>query len=178
MAEWDRVETLLSEWIELAGQREEAHSLASNHYAKWNYGLGLPVVVLSTVVGTTVFASLQSQSESGTMFKVIVGAVSVLAAVLAGVQTFLDFGKRAEKHHIVSVGYGDVRLDMQQIVALPVEDRGKIKECLESMSNRMDALAKESPDVPNRVWKRMLSNRARPEKTYLPAHELSKGTAA
>jgi hypothetical protein len=66
--------------------------------SRLNYLLGVPVVVLTTFVGTSVFATLQE--DVNTSLRILVGAVSVFAAVLASLQTFLRYPERAEKHRI------------------------------------------------------------------------------
>ena len=51
--------------------------------------IGLPAVVLSAIVGTTVFASLGKVPQNWAT--VLVGSVSLLVSVLAGLQAYLKF---------------------------------------------------------------------------------------
>ena len=97
---WTSVQPLLEQWLRRARENQLQHWESARHYENLNYSLGIPVVVLSTTVGTTVFATLQKQVRLSV--QVTVGAVSVLAAVLAGLQTFLRFSERAERHRSVA----------------------------------------------------------------------------
>ena len=89
--------------------------------------LGIPVVVLTTLVGTSAFASLsKAHGDSITFLGVdpdvvllVVGTISVLAAVLSSLQTFLRYATRAEGHRIAALRYETLRRDMATTLALP-----------------------------------------------------------
>ena len=85
---------LLRDWQGRATASSEAHYDLSTRLSKSNIRFGVPVVALTTVVGTSVFATL-SRNHVNTGLQVAVGMLSVLAAVLASLQTFLRFGERA-----------------------------------------------------------------------------------
>ncbi|MFN2517260.1 MAG: hypothetical protein ABR556_13715, partial [Pyrinomonadaceae bacterium] len=59
-----------------------------------NYIVGVPAVIFSSVVGTTIFAGLEKNSPKAPL----VALASILAAVLAGLQTFLRLSERAAQH--------------------------------------------------------------------------------
>jgi hypothetical protein len=69
---------------------------------------GIPAVVLSTVVSTSVFASLLKQPDP--WLQITLGFASVAAALLASLQTFLSYSERAEKHRIAGAKYGALAL--------------------------------------------------------------------
>jgi hypothetical protein len=52
--------------------------------------------VLATVVGTSVFATIQQQPEF--WWQVAVGTMSMAAASFSALQSFLSYGEKAEKH--------------------------------------------------------------------------------
>src|SRR5690242_1384040 len=87
---------LLREWTARAAASADAHYALCTRLSRSNIRFGVPVVVLTTFVGTSVFAALQHHVN--TEVKILIGMVSVLAAVLASLQTVLRFGERAEKH--------------------------------------------------------------------------------
>src|SRR4051795_3127084 len=69
---------------------DSAHICQRNHVL-----LGIPTVILSTVVGTSVFATLAKEATAES--KIIIGTLSVLAAIFAALQTLLRFSERAER---------------------------------------------------------------------------------
>jgi hypothetical protein len=87
---------LLRDWSARAASSSAGHYSTAHGLSRRNILLGVPVVVLTTFIGTSVFATLQDDID--TSLKIFVGVISVTAAVLASLQTFLRFGERAEKH--------------------------------------------------------------------------------
>src|SRR5438552_12181815 len=94
LQEWREAASVLDKWQRRARESQYAHYEAAKALDSANYRLGIPVTVLSTLVGTTIYATLRKQVDIPV--QVVVGSISVLAAILAGVQTFLRFGERAE----------------------------------------------------------------------------------
>jgi hypothetical protein len=64
------------------------------------------------------------------------GAVSLLAAVLAGLQTFLRPGQAATEHGFAGDWYAAIRREIEQLQALPEGMRGEPKACLDSLRKR------------------------------------------
>jgi hypothetical protein len=75
-----------------------AHALAAENYEKRRLWIGIPVIVLTTIVGTTSFVSLADLGKTRIWIACFTAALSVGAAVLAALQTFFDFESRAKKH--------------------------------------------------------------------------------
>src|SRR2546421_2594241 len=98
-------ELLLTDWFRRARESQRTHYECGTRFSRFNYWLGIPTIILSTAVGTAVFASLEQQSVPA-WIKIVIGLVSILAAVLASLQTFLGFAQRADKHRIAGAGYG------------------------------------------------------------------------
>lgn len=78
--------------------------------------LGIPATVISAIVGTAVFASL-SESHPEKWMTIVVGLFSVLAAVLAALQTYLGFSERAEQHRKSAGRYGIIRRQLEELLA-------------------------------------------------------------
>jgi hypothetical protein len=81
--------------------------------------------------------------------------VSVLAAVLASLQTFLRFGERAEKHRTAAEAWADLRRDMEEMIALhPTypESRGDPKKYLDDVRQRFAQIAQQSPEMGEEGW--------------------------
>src|SRR3712207_4739888 len=88
---------LLDEWGGRARVAQIGHYKTAVKLDRRHHGIGLLVVILNAIVGTAVFATLAEQANTVDV-KVAVGLVSILAAVLVGVQTFERAGERAEVH--------------------------------------------------------------------------------
>jgi hypothetical protein len=84
-----------------------------------------------------------------------IGSISVAAAILAALQTFLRFGERAEKHVVAADWYAAVRRDIDQLLALSAKDRGTPKTCFDRIRKQMSKVGQHSPEIGDRLWKDM-----------------------
>lgn len=141
---------LLSAWYERTSVTQKAHYLTTEHFRRRHYWLGIPAIVLSTAVGTSVFATLQKR-ELNPWLQVAVGLASVLAAVLAGLQTFFGYSERAEKHRTAGARYGALGRELEAMLATtePIAD-----EAVADLRKRLDALALEAPNNPERIYRK------------------------
>jgi hypothetical protein len=110
--------------------------LKRNHYR-----IGIPTVVLSAIVGTTVFATLEKDVHIGV--RVVVAGISLTVAILAALQTFLRFGERAELHRIASAKYESLSNEIRLLMSVPPLDVEKAKDALK----RVGDLLAESPEL-------------------------------
>src|SRR2546428_6350802 len=88
LLEPSNTEELLRGWLLHTHKARDRHDEAARVYDRLRYLVGGPTIVLSAVVGTSVFASV-AQSPGPTV-AIAVGVFSVTATVLAALQTFLD----------------------------------------------------------------------------------------
>src|SRR3712207_131552 len=92
----DRKLLILKRWHHSLLTLNRGHFKAAARCESRNVNLGVPVTILSAVTGTTIFASL---AISPTVWaKILVGLLSLTAAVLASLQTFLRYDERAQEH--------------------------------------------------------------------------------
>jgi hypothetical protein len=139
------LQDVLTDWYQRVAVTQRAHYLSADHFSRKSYWLGIPVIVLSTLVGTSVFATLQKQP--GPELQIAVGLASVLAAVLASLQTFLGYSARAERHRVAGAKYGGLGRELE---VLRTADRTVSDDTIAELRKRLDALALESPNNP--IW--------------------------
>jgi len=70
--------------------------------------------------------------------------MSIVTAILSALQSFLGFNDKAEKHRTAGSRYNMVGRELELWLAQPQEDLGR----LESIRQRIDTLAQESPHIP------------------------------
>ncbi len=151
----DEVERLYESWHRRVAAAEAGHRMMADRLRRRYSWLGLPVVVFTTVVGTSAFASLQDHEVGAFWLRFSVGAVSILAAALSSLQTFLGYAQRSEGHRIGAVRYEDLRRDMAETRALPREARDDAQRELDSVRQRMDRYGKESPLIGEKAWAKL-----------------------
>jgi conflict system pore-forming effector with SLATT domain len=155
---------LLEEWHQSAAISQEAHYSIATRLTKYNIWFGVPVVALATFVGTSVFATLQKDVE--TSLRIAVGFISVLAAVLASLQTFLRFQERAEKHRAAAEQWAAIRREVHEMLALHPDylaERSDPKAYLDDLRRRMDEVSGQAPEIGDRDWTRAQAKVGRQE---------------
>lgn len=138
---------LITEWDRDLSVICHGHYDAAGRIAKRNYQLGIPVVVLSSVVGATIFVGHRNEWLDSAL-----GLASLAAGVLAALQTFLKFAERAEKHREAGARYGALLKELEQAAALPPTTESLGSWC-SSFRERWDAVSLESPTVPTSIWR-------------------------
>ena len=143
---------LLRAWYPRAERALYAHRFAAKGFRTLHLWLGIPLVLLTAFVGTSVFVALEK--ETSQEFRFITGGTSVVAALLAALQTFLDFRERSDSHNQAAARYGAVRRKIEQFEALPTTDSEGCMEFFDSVRIELDTLAASFPAVSERYWKK------------------------
>jgi len=151
-AEWtDRTEGLLVDWHNRAAAARTAHYQLVGRCRRRNLILGIPTVIVTTVVGTSLFATL-TKEEISIPLRIAVGSLSVAAAILAAITTFLRLPERAERHAIAADWYSAVRRDIAEQVALPSNQREGPKTTLDRIRKEMSKIGQQAPEIPTKLW--------------------------
>ena len=140
-------EEVLEEWYLRVSVTQRAHYLSADHFSKRKYWLGIPAVVLATIVGTSVFATLAE--KPGVWLQITIGLASVTAAVLTSLQTFLGYSERAEKHRLAGARYGSLGREMETLRA---STQGVTEDDMRRVRERLETLAIESPNNPQSIY--------------------------
>jgi hypothetical protein len=154
---------LLDRWRTRASRVQTAHYETAALLSRRHFWVGIPLVILAGLVGTSVFATLQENTSVAV--RMAVGAASVIAAVLASVQTFLRHEERAEKHRIAGVRYGALKRRIEHHLAFPPSEVNDVERLVDGIRTDWDALNEECPSIPMGVWNRV----ARSTSSELPA---------
>jgi hypothetical protein len=145
-----QVEQLLENWHKRVYAAQAGHYASADMFRLLNYVVGIPAVVFSSIVGTAIFVGL----DHDTPRNLVVAFASILAAVLAGLQTFLRFSERAARHATAADWYSAIRRDIEQVLHLPVASRGKAKDCLDRVRKEINRAGQDAPELNVRLWKR------------------------
>lgn len=145
-------EELLETWKRRVQLARRTHYLCAVYWGKVNHRIGIPVVILTAIVGSAVFASLEQ--EVVTWVRVVVGTISMIAAVLAALHTFLQAAERAARHHRTAADFMDMQREIErhQTFWLP---EGELKAFVEELSKRWGKLVAESPTPVQRIYEQV-----------------------
>jgi hypothetical protein len=146
-------EELLRGWLLHAHKGRDRHDEAARRYDRYRYWLGVPAIVFSAVVGTSVFASLGATIDASV--KIIVGLISVTAAILSSLQTFFNFADLAERHRAAGVQYKNIIRELEQALAEPPESLQERTDWMSDLRRRLDELELGAPVVPKAIYDRI-----------------------
>ena len=147
-------QTLVQEWFRRARQNQRIHYQCADHFDKKNRWLGIPAIFISTLVGSAVFATVEHEASG--LMKIALGLFSILAAVLASLQTFLAYPERAERHRITSARYASVRRELELLAATSDINSSEFQNRLAAVRQSLDACAEGAPHVPQRIEGRVV----------------------
>jgi hypothetical protein len=125
---------------------QKAHFDVVRRLERYNLFLGVPVVVISATVGSSVFAALQGEVSIG--WKIALASFSLSASVLAALQTFLRFAERLERHRTAGAQYGTLKRDIEFALVMPRGDAAQFQQFVKSILDRMNSLAEGAPPLP------------------------------
>lgn len=136
-----------------------SHYLASDHFARLNRWFGIPVVMITTILGTTIFGTLNESPDPS--WRIVAGLLSLTGAVLAALQTSLGFAQRAERHKAVAGRYRSVKRRLElfclKYAAAGPDQRETALAELEALNQFLEDLAAEAPSLPDRLYDRAVS---------------------
>ena len=150
---------LLNGWLIHAHKGRDRHNEASRRYEQYRYWLGVPTLSVSTVVGTSVFSALSTQ-EAPALW---VAILSVLAAVLTALQTFLNFPALADRHRGAAVKYKAVIREIEQHTTDMNTQEKLAEELISAIRVKLDTLEDEAPVVTSKIYDKI-------EEQYKGAH--------
>jgi len=145
---------LLRHWKLRIDSVQIAHYATGRAFERRHFLLGIPAVILSTFVGTAVFASLSRFADDERLLwpKITVGLLSVTAAILISLQTFLRYAEQAESHRTAGARYAHLKHRLELLVTLPPDSNDKLKEALLALESEWEKVREESPNIPIRIW--------------------------
>ena len=138
----DELRALIIDWKLHAERAQHGHYKAGLFYERFFLFLGIPVIVLSAVTGgSEVLGIIDTQ---------LGGIISLCIAILAGLQTFLKFSQRSERHRSAGAHYGGVKRTLEETLVILTEDSGNAKAKVHKIKQQLDSLANECPEIPQR----------------------------
>jgi len=147
------MEELLNDWHRRAYAAQCSYYHLAERFRKLHYTLGICTVILTSAAGATIFVD-KEKVQLAPYLQWGAGVVSLLAAVLAGLQTFLRPGQAATEHGFAGDWYAAIRREIEQLQALPEGMRGEPKACLDSLRKEMNKASQKSPELGETNWQR------------------------
>jgi hypothetical protein len=140
-----------------------AHYIAAVSASRMNKLFGIPVIVITAVVGTTIFGTLEQNPNH--WLRIAAGLFSLAGTILASLQTTLGFAQTAEKHKSAGEAYRSIQRKFEMFElkfrpSIPATRDQAVGE-LEQLVNILDELPKSFPTLPDCFYQRALKEERR-----------------
>ena len=137
---------MLNAWHRRLSEAQFAHYTASKKLAGMNLRLGVPVTALSAIVAAAILATLERPLDGAV--RITFGCITLAVALMAGLQTFLRFAERSERHRVIAARYGSAKRRAEQLlVAGGVTADADLSELRELT----DRITEEAPNINHSV---------------------------
>ena len=136
-----------------------AHHIQSEYLKKWNQRLVVPAIVLSAIVGTTLFVTI-ILSKDYIWLKVLLGMFSLASAVLATIESRLGFSDTSEKYRYAGSKYRAFARKFDFFIlkfSHNMEDEKSRENALsyfKELIEKLEELALESPNIKSSIYKK------------------------
>jgi hypothetical protein len=134
----------------------EVHLKAARVFAQRHVALGIVVILLSTIVGSSTFISLSDMGQDNPVVIFGTGVLSIIAAFLAALQTFLNWSEKAQAHKLSASKYSALRrsLGVYLMQCRETTDRRIAVSDLKTIVDDLNKLEGECPTVPESLLTR------------------------
>lgn len=100
------------------------------------------------------FATLQDGIDP--TLQLLAGLITLAAAVLSALQTFLGSAERAGKHNTAGAEFNSVKRRIDFLIAQNSDGKELDDASIEEIRTSMDSLSRETPTIPDLIWQQML----------------------
>jgi hypothetical protein len=139
-------EDLLKNWLTGLRTLNKGNFVAATYFQKVHRVFGVPVMIATSVVGSAIFATLGKSGESA--IQISAGIMSLAATVLSSLQTFLGYAERSSQHKSAAVKYGEVRTEVQWLLAHDLQKVADLDKKIETIRARWNNVDAEAPTLP------------------------------
>lgn len=139
---------LLRTWLTGLRIRHSAHYQSAVRCERGARMMGIPAAILSTAVGTSIFAGMLDDVT----WKIMSGLLSFTAAVLASIQTVLKLPELAAQHKGAAQKYGRLRRRVEVLLAAEHPDEKVTAKALGDIQDEWDTIDEQSPNIPQKVY--------------------------
>jgi hypothetical protein len=144
------VQTLLKEWRTMALKAAGRHSAACDRYQQLDSIYGVGSTVLTAIVGSTIFVTLQKTTSE--TIRIIAGFVAATAAVASGIQTTAKYAQLSERYRQASRQYAAIARQIDELLA-DLPDSMRLTAVLDQLRKSLDEVGALAPNVPPRIWR-------------------------
>lgn len=144
-------EDLLRSWADKAQCYQWIHMKSREVYRRRNARYTIPVIIISTFVGTASFAQDRFSEENRQYVAMGVGTLSIVAGIISTVAQFLKVSELNEAHRISALSWGKFFRAVKTEISRHPLDRQDPATIIDHSKEEFDRLVEISPPIPKKV---------------------------
>lgn len=148
------INELQLQWLKGIVANHIAHTRAATGYARSNRILGLTSTILSAVVSTALFSSINQNDSESLVFTA--GILSMIATIIAASFSFLKYGELSEQHRQASRKYGVLRRQLELL--LTDVSNPDLMEQMKQLNEKRLEVEEATPIIPNKIYESALKS--------------------
>lgn len=147
-----KLHSLLFKWHHRIRASQRGHYKAVAILERKQKSLGMIVVVLTSIIGTSLFYSL-TNTGTNDINTFITGIISAIATVLAALQTHLNYPAKQTTHIIAATQLSSLKKRIEEKVAVE-DDEKELKSFIREIRAEWDAITSGAPVMDEKTFNR------------------------
>ena len=143
----------MKQWADKAKCYHWLHNKSREIYQKKNALFTIPVIIISTIVGTANFAQDRFSEDMRQYVVIAIGTLSIIAGIITTIYQFLKISEINEGHRVSLLSWGKFYVDIESELARHPLDRMSPSELIKISKNEFVRLLEVSPFIPKKVLK-------------------------
>lgn len=152
---------ILKTWELETSINQILHQQAANHYSRLNMFFMIPIIMLSSALGTIGFIASGSGGYDeceDNWIHIMMGCFGYVSAILTTTHNFLNIQKLQATHSLHAVEYSKISRDIKMHIYLSETDvkvYANIAEYIKQCRTKIDKLIESADDIPEFIEKRV-----------------------
>jgi len=146
-------ELILKRWADHALCYEWLHLKCRQIFKRRNTWFSIPVIIISTVVGTANFAQDRFDEEDKETVVVIIGCMSLIAGIITTIYNFLQISELNEGHRMATLSWGKYHNNLKTELQKHPLDRIEPRLALKMYKDEYERLIEVSPEILKKIIK-------------------------
>jgi conflict system pore-forming effector with SLATT domain len=154
--------------IEKAQILGRAHAMAADSYDTRQKWLAIPTIILSTIVGASAIASLGDFGKVKFWLDLVICIFSITVAVLTGLQQYLDYATRSQKHADTAAGLFAISRKWELVLNRKIP-MAEVEALERELATRIEKSPRVSIELQQRAQKAVMREKLRNDQRYFVA---------
>ena len=149
---------LLKKWAELSASYRVLHDRAHRIFKFRNQCFTIPVIILSTILGTASFSQSTFPVAYQPYIPMGIGSLNIIAGIITTIAQFTRVGELSESNRVASISFGKFSRNIATELSLPPDFRTYSGiDFVQMCRSDFDRLLEQSPIIPLDILEKFMN---------------------